>query len=309
MLGAQFRDARIRRICDPGCRCETPRIGWGAGGLVAKTLHNFRFLGNALSRSAVPPKVRVWGDETSFAVLGVHFAAIQIPEVIRKAEEWIGSAPQTRYITVSNVHSVIESHHNTQFRKALIECDMNVPDGMPIVWMGRSQGYKLPRRVYGPDLFIELCRATQKNPYRHFFYGGTLATLEMLIENLTRAFPTIQVAGHYSPPFRQQTEEDDRRAIEIINAAEADILWVGLGCPKQELWMHAHRNKLRVPVMIGIGQAFNIYAGKVRQAPRWMRDHGMEWLFRLVQEPRRLWRRYLIYNVEFMVRLLLASIR
>lgn len=246
---------------------------------------------------------------SSFDVLDVVFASVQIPDVIKIIEGWIGAGRMAHYVTVSNVHSVVESQRDGTFMEALNRSDLNVPDGMPIIWLGRSQGHDLTRRVYGPDLFIEFCNETQSRKYRHFFYGGAPDVVEALVNRLRERFPGFQVAGYYSPPFRPLTAEEDLRTIEMINAAAADVLWVGLGCPKQEFWMRAHRESLSVPAIIGIGQAFDIHAGKLRQAPRWMRENGLEWLFRLLLEPRRLWRRYLVYNSEFIVRLLLNSLR
>ena len=244
-----------------------------------------------------------------FEVLGVRFASVQIPDVIRQVEEWISAECQTHCITVSNVHSVVESQNYPEFKDVLNGSDLNVPDGMPIIWAGRSQGHSLPRRVYGPDLFAEFCYETQMKPYRHFFYGGAPDVLVTLIENLKGKFPGLDVAGSYSPPFRTLTPEEDMQVIEMINAAAVDVLWVGLGCPKQEFWMWSHRESIHAPAIIGIGQAFNIYAGRVRQAPKWMRERGLEWLFRLISEPRRLWRRYLVYNTEFIFRMFLVSLR
>jgi N-acetylglucosaminyldiphosphoundecaprenol N-acetyl-beta-D-mannosaminyltransferase len=256
----------------------------------------------------MPSSLRAEKGEDFFAVLGVRFAAVQISDVIARIEEWIAERRRTHYICVSNVHSVVESQRDARLKETLNTSDLNVPDGMPIVWLGRSKGYNLPRRVYGPDLFQEFCSETQAKPYRHFFYGGAPEVVKTLVTNLKQTFPQLQVAGHFSPPFRSLTAEEDLRVIEMVNAAAPDVLWVGLGCPKQEFWMRAHRESLSVPAIIGIGQAFNIYAGSVRQAPRWMREHGLEWLFRLQQEPRRLWQRYLVCNTEFIVRLALEAL-
>jgi N-acetylglucosaminyldiphosphoundecaprenol N-acetyl-beta-D-mannosaminyltransferase len=181
----------------------------------------------------------------------------------------------------------------------LDSADLCVPDGMPLVWIGRSRGYPLKRRVYGPDLLLEFCRETNTKGYRHFFYGGGPDVPEALAAKLKAQFPLLEVAGVYSPPFRPLTPEEDARAVELINRSAADVLWVGLGCPKQEYWMYEHRDQLRVPVLVGVGQAFDVHAGRLRQAPVWMREHGLEWLFRLMSEPRRLWKRYLIYNSQF----------
>jgi N-acetylglucosaminyldiphosphoundecaprenol N-acetyl-beta-D-mannosaminyltransferase len=257
---------------------------------------------------AVPSNFRAEEAQNWFSVLGVRFAAVQIPDVIKRIEEWIEERRQTHYVCVSNVHSVVECQRDAQLKETLNTSDLNVPDGMPIVWLGRSKGHNLPRRVYGPDLFQEFCCETQDKPYRHFLYGGTPEVVETLVGNLKQQFPRLQMAGHFSPPFRSLTEEEDRSVIEMINGAAPDVLWVGLGCPKQEVWMRSHRQSLAVPAIIGVGQAFNIYAGSVRQAPRWMREHGLEWLFRLQQEPRRLWQRYLVYNTEFLIRLTLEAL-
>jgi N-acetylglucosaminyldiphosphoundecaprenol N-acetyl-beta-D-mannosaminyltransferase len=169
----------------------------------------------------------------------------------------------------------------------------------------RFCGHSLKQRVYGPDLLLDFCRETSTKAYRHFFYGGASGVPEALAAKLKCQFPILEVAGTYSPPFRPLTPEEDASIVDMINRAEADVLWVGLGCPKQECWMYEHREKLRVPVLVGVGQAFDLHAGRLKQAPAWMRGHGLEWLFRLLAEPRRLWRRYLIYNSEFVFSALL----
>jgi N-acetylglucosaminyldiphosphoundecaprenol N-acetyl-beta-D-mannosaminyltransferase len=245
--------------------------------------------------------------QESFEVLGVRFSAVQIPDVIERIEQWITTGHHTHCVFASNVHSVVESQRNAHFKETLNTSDLNVPDGMPIILLGRSRGHRLARRVYGPDLFLDFCRETQGKSYRHFFYGGTPEVLESLVSNLKARFPAIQLAGCYAPPFRSLTRQEELHVTELVNQSQADVLWVGLGCPKQELWMQAHRDSINVPAMIGIGQAFDIFAGRTRQAPRWMRENGLEWLFRLKQEPRRLWQRYLIYNTEFVLRMLIDT--
>ena len=239
------------------------------------------------------------GTRRSYRVLGVRFDAVQIAGVVARMEEWIGRREGSRYIAVSNVHVLMEGRHSVSFRKALDGADLCVPDGMPLVWVGRLRGHQLKRRVYGPDVLLNFCQETQAKGYRHFFYGGAAGVPEALGEKLQQQFPRLEIAGTYSPPFRVLTPEEDAAVVDMINGANADVLWVGLGCPKQELWMYEHRERLRVPALVGVGQAFDIHAGRVRQAPRWMREHGLEWLFRLAAEPRRLWRRYLVYNSEF----------
>jgi N-acetylglucosaminyldiphosphoundecaprenol N-acetyl-beta-D-mannosaminyltransferase len=236
----------------------------------------------------------------SFEILGVKFNAVQIPDVIRQVINWVTEDDRGHYICVSNVHSTVESQRHSSFKETLNASDLNVPDGMPIVWLGRARGHEIRRRVYGPELFEGMLHETHGLGFKHFFYGGTQSTLNALTLALQNTFPGLQIAGSYSPPFRPLTEQEKRDVIDMVIKASPDILWVGLGCPKQELWMREYCAEMNVPVMIGVGQAFNIYAGQLRQAPRWMREHGLEWLFRLFLEPRRLWKRYLVYNTLFL---------
>lgn len=237
----------------------------------------------------------------TFHVLGARLNSLQIPDAIRQMESWISARQRAHYIAMTNVHVVMEARHDPFFRKALDEADLCLPDGMPLIWVGRLRGHKLQRRVYGPDLLIEFCRQTQKMGHRHFFYGGAPGVPEMLSEKLKTKFPYLNIVGMCSPPFRPLTCEEDVNHIEMINRSAPDILWVGLGCPKQERWMYEHRDRLHVPVLVGVGQAFDIHSGRLKQAPRWLRDHGWEWLYRLLAEPQRLWRRYLVYNSQFIV--------
>jgi N-acetylglucosaminyldiphosphoundecaprenol N-acetyl-beta-D-mannosaminyltransferase len=232
-------------------------------------------------------------------VLGVDIDAVQIPDAIAKMESWIDSGARGKYVAAANVHMVIEAVRNAGFKNILMNADMVVPDGMPLVWRGRRQGFQLPRRVYGPDLMFEFFKSTQNKGYRHFFYGGAPGVAGKLVESL-RSQLRIHSVGTLSPPFKPLSPAEDAALVEQINAARPDVLWVCLGCPKQERWMYEHRNTLNVPVMVGVGQAFDIYAGTLRQAPPVMRENGMEWLFRLCIEPKRLWRRYLLYNSRFL---------
>jgi N-acetylglucosaminyldiphosphoundecaprenol N-acetyl-beta-D-mannosaminyltransferase len=246
-----------------------------------------------------------------FSVLGFPVAAMQIPDVVAQMERWIAGRERNHYICVANVHVIIEGRRNPSFGEVLRSADLCVPDGMPLVWLGRRQGHILPRRVYGPDLLMDFCRTTQHAGYSHFFLGGRPHVAGKLTDELRARFPDIRVAGAYSPPFRELTQEEDNALTAQINRAAPDILWVGLGCPKQERWMREHRDKLQVPVVVGVGQAFDIHSGIAPQAPTWMRENGLEWLFRLCREPRRLWRRYLVYNFMFvaMLALQLAGLR
>ena len=190
------------------------------------------------------------------------------------------------------MHGIAESRSDRDFRCALDSADLVVPDGMPLVWLGRWHRYPLKRRVYGPELMETFCRETGGS-YRHFFYGGGPGIAERLADSLHKRYGIV-VAGTYSPPFRPLTEKELRGVASYVKEVSPNVLWVGLSTPKQEKWMHQNCNRLSVPVMLGVGAAFDFNCGEARQAPVWMRENGLEWLFRLFTQPRRLWRRYLI---------------
>ncbi len=236
---------------------------------------------------------------STFKVLGVRVNAVQISDVIAQMECWISTRTASHFIAVTNVHAVMEAQRDASFGKILEAADLTVPDGMPLVWFGRRGGHDLKRRVYGPDLALDFLRETEGKGYTHFFLGSAPGVPEQLAEEMTKSFPNLKVVGTYSPPFRPLTKEEDAQVVELINRADPDVLWVGLGCPKQERWMFDHQKSLRAPVMVGVGAAFDFLTGRVRQAPTWMREHGLEWLFRMWQEPKRLWHRYTVYNTRF----------
>jgi N-acetylglucosaminyldiphosphoundecaprenol N-acetyl-beta-D-mannosaminyltransferase len=233
----------------------------------------------------------------SFQVLGVRVNAVQIPEVVGQMEAWIRERDVGHFITVTGMHGVSESQRDPRFREILNAADLVVPDGMPLVWLGRRQGYALKRRVYGPELMETFCQLTQGR-YSHFLYGGAAGVPERLAEVLEQRYGN-RVVGAYSPPFRALTETDKEEVTARIRAANPDVLWVGLSTPKQECWMAEHHDRLGVPIMVGVGAAFDFHTGRLKQAPRWMRENGLEWFFRLLAEPRRLWRRYLVYGSQF----------
>lgn len=251
---------------------------------------------------------RPHAESESFSVLGVRVNATQIPEVISRMEQWITKHGPCRTIAVTGMHGVMEAQHDADFREVLASADAVVPDGMPLVWLGRLRGFRLRRRVYGPELLQAFCENTAVKGYRHFLYGGIPGQADQLAEILRTKYPGLQIAGTYSPPFRALSAEEDSQITAAINEAEPDVVWVGLGTPKQEKWMHEHRARLRVPILVGVGAAFDIHAGTKAQAPLWMREHGFEWLYRLLQEPGRLWKRYLVYGSEFVVRVSLELI-
>jgi len=242
----------------------------------------------------------------SYRVLGVRVDIVQIPDTIGIIESWIQDGG-SRYIAVTGMHGVSEAQRDPLFKSALGAADLIVPDGMPLVWLGRLRGFKrLKRRVYGPELMETFCRQTG-DKYRHFFYGGAPGVADMLAQVEHERYG-IQIAGTYCPPFRRLTEDEENEVQEIIKEAAPDVLWVGLSTPKQETWMHGHRGKIDVPVMLGVGAAFDLNTGRLKQAPSWMRENGLEWLFRLLAEPGRLWRRYVINGSRFVWNVFLEAL-
>lgn len=233
-------------------------------------------------------------------VLGVKISATNIPMALETIGEWIQNGENT-YVTVTGVHGVIESQRDEALRLIHNQAGMVVPDGMPMVWANHLQGNKHVSRVYGPDLMLATCEESLKTGYKHFFYGGASHVPSLLKEKLTERFPGLQVVGTYSPPFRPLTEEEDKEVCQMIDESGADIVWIGLSTPKQELWMAAHLGKIKAPVMVGVGAAFDFHAGLKTQAPKWMQKSGMEWFYRLMTEPRRLGKRYLINNPTFIM--------
>ncbi len=193
------------------------------------------------------------------------------------------------------MHGVMESQADEAIRQIHNKAGMVVPDGMPLVWMNHYHGRRHVTRCYGPDLFLAVLQRSVENDagFKHFFYGGAEGVPEMLAERMREKFPALQVAGTWSPPFRPLTPEEDEQVVKMIRDSGADIVWIGLSTPKQERWMADHVEKLGRPVLIGVGAAFDFYTGRVTQAPRWIQRSGLEWFFRMVMEPRRLWKRYL----------------
>jgi N-acetylglucosaminyldiphosphoundecaprenol N-acetyl-beta-D-mannosaminyltransferase len=229
----------------------------------------------------------------SYQILGVRVDAVQMSDAVDRLRFWIeGPGTIARYVAVAAMHSIAETRRNDQFRLVLNTADLVVPDGTPLVWVGRLRGFPLRHPVCGSDLMENFCRVSG-TAYRHFFLGGNPAVAEKLAQSLHEKYGIV-VAGTYAPPFRALTEGEEEQLAALIKEAAPDVLWVGLSCPKQEKWMYEHRHKLKVPVMLGVGAAFDMVSGNTQRAPEWMRGAGLEWLFRLVSEPRRLWKRYLI---------------
>jgi N-acetylglucosaminyldiphosphoundecaprenol N-acetyl-beta-D-mannosaminyltransferase len=236
-------------------------------------------------------------------ILGIEVSAINMPLAVQCIDDWV-ETKTGNYVCVTNVHAVMESQRDEALRRIYNRAGLVTPDGMPLVWLLKSGGFTFVSRVYGPDLMLAVFDRGQRRGYRHFLYGTTPATLEKVSGKLKERFPASVIVGIYAPPFRALTPAEDQEIVDRINASDADIVWVGLGLPKQERWMAAHVVAFPAKVMIGVGAAFDFHAGNVRQAPRWVQDIGMEWFFRLCMEPRRLWKRYFRNNPLFIAYLI-----
>jgi N-acetylglucosaminyldiphosphoundecaprenol N-acetyl-beta-D-mannosaminyltransferase len=233
-------------------------------------------------------------------VLGVPLALTDYERTL----DWIDDTVERRargYICVAAVHTVMAFQEDDGLRDAVLASDLTVPDGQPLIWAMNLLGHNLPTRVYGPDLMKYACERAARSGQRFFLYGGRESSLETLREELPRRYPGLQLVGVRHAPFRELSEEEADAIAAELNAAEPDVIWVGLGVPLQERWMAAMRDRLDAPVLVGVGAAFDFHAGIKRQAPDFLQRLGLEWAFRLSQEPRRLWRRYLRYNPRFVV--------
>jgi N-acetylglucosaminyldiphosphoundecaprenol N-acetyl-beta-D-mannosaminyltransferase len=206
---------------------------------------------------------------------------------------------ESRYVCICNVHSLITTTQNSEYGHVVNEADMATPDGAPVAWIMRRLGYAGQMRINGPDLMWRYCEQSQARAEPIFLYGSSEQTLATLKVKLLAAFPAFTIAGAISPPFRALTPEEDATIVEQINSSNAGVVFVSLGCPKQELWMASHRGKINA-VMIGVGAAFDYHAGTINRAPKWMQDYGLEWFYRLASEPRRLWKRYFVTNTLFL---------
>jgi len=240
-------------------------------------------------------------------VLGVGISPLTRSQAVATIEDWIARG-ERHYVCVSGIHGVMESHRDAHLRAIHNAAGMVTPDGMPLVWISRWKGFRQTERVYGPDLLLACCERSVSTGYRHYFYGGGPGVPEQLTKRLQARFPRLDVVGGYSPPFRALTPDEDANVVARVNAASPDIVWVGLSTPKQERWMFEHRDRLTAAVCIGVGAAFDFHAGLKPQAPKWMQRSGLEWVFRLYHEPRRLWRRYLRNNPLFVWHVILQSL-
>mgnify|MGYP005747600913 FL=1 len=242
-----------------------------------------------------------------YSILGTNINVTDMEKTVRYMETHLEEL-RGHYICVSNVHTTVTAYRNPQYRAVQNGAAMNIPDGKPLSIVQRMGGEKDAGRVPGPDLMPELFALSEKKGYRHYFYGSTQETLDALKERLAEKYPEMTVAGMYSPPFRPMTEEEDREAVERINAAKPDFIWVGLGAPKQEKWMAEHEGRL-CGVMLGVGAGFDFHAGTVKRAPKWMQEICMEWLYRIGQDPKRLLVRYLDTNFSFVFDLMKEGLK
>ncbi len=238
-------------------------------------------------------------------VLGVPLHLVDLDGVMQRMESWIQRRDRGRWIAVTSSHGVVEALKYPDFRAILKSADLAIPDGKWTACLAGRRASLPPVQVRGTDLLLAFADLASTKGYRCFFYGDTEEVLVRLRDNLLRRYRGLVIAGTYSPPFRALTPEEDRYVTSLINQACADVLWVGLGLPKQERWIFSHRHQLNVPVMVAVGAAFKFVSGKVRPAPHCVRAWGMEWAWRFLHEPRRTWRRVVLYGPQFVAHALL----
>ena len=230
-------------------------------------------------------------------ILGVDIAAINMKWLLSFTRKHIKDLSGD-YICVSNVHTTVTSYEDASYRNVQNGGIMAIPDGGPLSTVGRKRGAKKMARTTGPSYMGEILKISVEQGWKHYFYGSTQETLDKLKVELEKSYPGLQIVGMYSPPFRPLSAEEDQDIVEAINLASPDFLWIGLGAPKQEKWMAAHQGKVK-GLMVGVGAAFDYYAGNIKRAPGWMQKMNLEWLYRLMQDPKRLWKRYVSTNSKF----------
>ena len=249
------------------------------------------------------PKVRYQAttlDRKRVEVIASPIDVLDWAEAVERLRTW-AQWRASRYVCICNAHSVVTAFQDPPFAEVVRLADMVAPDGAPVAWMMRRMGHPNQQRIDGPDLMWSFCKAAKEGDPGIFLYGSTDETLRRLEANLLANFPALRIAGRYAPPFRELNAQEDDAVVQMINSSGAGIVWVGLGCPKQEFWMAGKKGRIDA-VMVGVGAAFSIHAGNIHRAPLWMRNAGLEWLHRLAREPRRLWRRYLVTNTLFILK-------
>ena len=234
-------------------------------------------------------------------VLGVGLSVLNLDLALAAIQRSLAQKSKG-YVCVTGVHGVMEAQRDQRLRSILNQSFLNTPDGMPMVWIGRLNGFREMDRVYGPDLMLLVCEHSRAHDHTHFLYGGGEGVAQKLRQNLEAKFPGIKILGAHTPPFRPLNPGEETELVGMVNEMKPDIVWVGLSTPKQEKFMAQYRDKFEATLLFGVGAAFDFHAGSVRQAPRWMQRGGVEWCFRLGCEPRRLWRRYLRNNPAFVFR-------
>lgn len=242
------------------------------------------------------------GDIPICTILGVNIAAIDMDWLLKYLKKNVRSKDGNRlagdYICVANVHTTVTAYDNHDYRSIQNGGLMAIPDGGPLSSIGKKRGYSSINRITGPSFMEEVFKISSQYGFRHFFYGSTPETIQRLNKVLENNYPQLQIAGLYSPAFKPLTEEEDRQIIMSMNDTHPDFIWVGLGAPKQERWMAAHQGIVN-GLMIGVGAGFDYYAGNISRAPEWMQKNNLEWVYRLIQDPKRLFARYLITNTKF----------
>ena len=238
-------------------------------------------------------------------IMGVHIAAINMEWLIDFTKKYVKELSGD-YLCVSNVHTTVMSYDDASYCAVQNGGIMAIPDGGPLSSVGRKRGFSEMERTTGPDYLKEVLKISAEEGYRHYFYGSTEETLEKLQKTLETEYPGVQVAGMYSPPFRALSAEEDQQIIQMINESHADFVWIGLGAPKQENWMAAHKGTIK-GLMVGVGAAFDYLAGNIDRAPMWMQKANLEWLYRLLQEPKRLFKRYFYTNTKFVIQAMIRG--
>lgn len=246
-------------------------------------------------------------DPSIMNVLGTKVGTLNLAQAVALIEGWLKTPGKGRYVSVTDVHCIMQSLRRREVRAAYNSADICVPDGMPLTWVGKRRGYSTMGRVYGPDLMLSVLEDSPRHGFTHFFLGGAPGVAEELRERMVEKFPGLTVVGTYCPPFRALNSGEKNELVARVAALKPDIVWVGLGAPKQDLFMAEFHEVLETKVMIGVGAAFDFHTGRVRQAPRWMMRSGLEWLFRLLMEPRRLAPRYFRNNPAFVFHILLQE--
>jgi len=241
-------------------------------------------------------------------VLGVNVSAIDLDRVVEMADRWI-TAENRGYICATGVHGVMEAQSDPELQRILNHAFINAPDGMPMSWVGRLQGFSKMDRVFGPDLMAALCQLSVERDYRNFLYGGEPGVAELLKEKLENRFPGLQIVGTYTPPFRDLTNEEEEEIFGQLQTSRPHILWIGLSTPKQERFMARYVDRLQVPLLVGVGAAFDYHTGRINDCSNWIKRAGLQWLHRLLQDPRRLWKRYLKNNPAFLWKIVLQLSR